>query len=90
MPSPTVVVALGGNALLQRGERLEAEAQHRSARRAAALLAPVTRDSRLVVTHGNGPQVGLLALQNDAYDAVAPYPLDVLGAESEGQIGYVV
>ncbi len=91
MPSaPTVVVALGGNALLQRGERPEAENQHRAARRAAALLAPVARAARLVVTHGNGPQVGLLALMSDAYTTVAPYPLDILGAETEGQIGYVV
>jgi carbamate kinase len=87
---PTVVVALGGNALLRRGERLEAEAQHRAARHAARLLAPVARGTRLVLTHGNGPQVGLLALKDDAYPEVAPYPLDVLGAESEGQIGYVI
>ena len=85
-----VVVALGGNALLRRGERLEADAQHRAAREAALLLAPVARRSRLVVTHGNGPQVGLLALMGDAYSGVHPYPLDVLGAETEGQIGYVV
>jgi carbamate kinase len=87
---PTVVVALGGNALLRRGERLEAEAQHRAARHAARLLAPVARETRLVLTHGNGPQVGLLALKDDAYPEVTPYPLDVLGAESEGQIGYVI
>lgn len=87
---PLVVVALGGNALLHRGEAPEAAAQHRAAREAAALLAPVARDARLVVTHGNGPQVGLLALMGDAYAGVAPYPLDVLGAETEGQIGYVV
>jgi carbamate kinase len=85
-----VVVAVGGNALLQRGERPEAAAQLRAVRAAAALLAPVARASRLVVTHGNGPQVGLLALMSDAYDAVPPYPLDVLGAETEGQIGYIV
>ncbi len=85
-----VVVALGGNALLRRGESLEATTQHHAAREAARLLAPVARGHALVVTHGNGPQVGLLALMGDAYSGVTPYPLDVLGAETEGQIGYVV
>ncbi len=87
---PTVVVALGGNALLRRGQQPDAENQHRAAREAARLLAPVSKLTRLVVTHGNGPQVGLLSLMSDAYEAVAPYPLDVLGAETEGQIGYVI
>lgn len=87
---PTAVVALGGNALLPRGEKLEAAAQLRAARRAAETLAPAAESHRLVVTHGNGPQVGLLALMNDAYGEVDPYPLDVLDAESEGQIGYVI
>ncbi|MCB0827695.1 MAG: carbamate kinase [Solirubrobacterales bacterium] len=86
----TAVVALGGNALLPRGEAPEAAAQLRAARRAAETLAPVAEARRLVVTHGNGPQVGLLALMSDAYEAVAPYPLDVLDAESAGQIGYVI
>jgi carbamate kinase len=93
VPQPsqeTVVVALGGNALLRRGEKLEAASQLRAAREAARMLAPVSERTRLVVTHGNGPQVGLLALMNDAYTSVAPYPLDVLGAETEGQIGYVI
>lgn len=87
---PAAVVALGGNALLPRGERLEAASQLRAARAAAAVLAPAAEDFSLVVTHGNGPQVGLLALMSDAYDEVDPYPLDVLDAESEGQIGYVI
>jgi carbamate kinase len=86
----TAVVALGGNALLPRGERPEAAAQLRAARTAAQTLAPAAARLRLVVTHGNGPQVGLLALMSDAYEGVAPYPLDVLDAESEGQIGYVI
>jgi carbamate kinase len=93
VPQPsqeTVVVALGGNALLRRGEKLEADSQLRAAREAARMLAPVSERTRLVVTHGNGPQVGLLALMNDAYTSVSPYPLDVLGAETEGQIGYVI
>ena len=88
--APTAVVALGGNALLPRGERLEAATQLRAARQAAEALAPAVERYRLVVTHGNGPQVGLLALMSDAYDEVDPYPLDVLDAESEGQIGYVI
>lgn len=84
------MVALGGNALLPRGERLEAASQLRAARGAAAALAPAVDHFNLVVTHGNGPQVGLLALMSDAYEDADPYPLDVLDAESEGQIGYVV
>lgn len=87
---PTVVVALGGNALLRRGERLEAATQARAARDAARILAGAATAHRLVVTHGNGPQVGLLALMNDAYTEVEPYPLDVLGSETVGQIGYVL
>jgi len=85
-----VVVALGGNALLRRGERPTAEAQRRNVRIAAEALAPVARAHQLVVTHVNGPQVGLLALQAAAYEDVRPYPLDVLGAESEGMIGYMI
>jgi len=87
---PLIVVALGGNALLKRGEPLEAQNQLQAAHQAAQLLAPLAARARLVVTHGNGPQVGLLALQGNAYHDVAPYPLDVLGAETEGQIGYVI
>jgi carbamate kinase len=87
---PRVVVALGGNALLRRGEPLEAANQARAAHAAAAALAQVSDTHQLVVTHGNGPQVGLLALIGDAYTETAPYPLDVLGSETEGQIGYVL
>ena len=85
-----VVVALGGNALLRRNEPLDAQTAQRNAKVAAEALVAVAREHRLVVTHGNGPQIGLLALQNEAYDAVRGYPLDVLGAESEGMIGYVL
>ena len=84
------VVALGGNALLRRGEPLEAASQVRAARAAALVLARVSSACQLVITHGNGPQVGLLALMSDAYTETAPYPLDVLGSETEGQIGYVL
>ena len=87
---PRVVVALGGNALLRRGEPLEAANQARAAREAAQALARVVASHQLVVTHGNGPQVGLLALMSDAYPETAPYPLDVLGSETEGQIGYML
>jgi carbamate kinase len=85
-----VVVALGGNALLRRGEPMTADVQRGNIRIAATALAPVAEKHQLVVSHGNGPQVGLLALQSQAYSAVEPYPLDVLGAETEGMIGYVL
>ncbi len=85
-----LVVALGGNALLRRGEAMTAQNQRANVAVAARSLAPVAEAHELVVTHGNGPQVGLLALQGLAYDKVAPYPLDVLGAESEGMIGYMI
>jgi carbamate kinase len=81
-------VALGGNALLPRGEPLRPERQRAAAERAARALAPVVDAHELVVTHGNGPQVGLLALQ--AGDGEGAFPLDVLDAESEGMIGYVL
>jgi carbamate kinase len=87
---PRVVVALGGNALLRRGEPPTAANQLKAAREAAQVLGSVSLETELVVTHGNGPQVGLLSLKEDAYEDDAPYPLDVLDAESEGQIGYVV
>ena len=85
-----LVVALGGNALLQRGQALSADNQRRNVRTAAAALAPLAREHQLVITHGNGPQVGLLALQDAASREDEHYPLDVLGAESEGMIGYLV
>jgi carbamate kinase len=85
-----IVVALGGNALLRRGEPLHADVQRRNSVGAAKALVPIVRKHRVVITHGNGPQVGLLALQADAYKEIAPYPLDILGAESEGMIGYLI
>jgi carbamate kinase len=87
---PRVVVALGGNALLRRDEAPTVEAQRRNVERAVAALREVADRCEIVLTHGNGPQVGLLALLADAYDEVPPYPLDVLGAESEGMIGYLL
>ncbi|NTX80273.1 carbamate kinase [Serratia proteamaculans] len=90
MTKPTVVIALGGNALLRRGEPLEADIQRRNVLLASRQIAALTQDWNVVLVHGNGPQVGLLALQNSAYPQVAPYPLDVLGAESQGMIGYLL
>ena len=85
-----VVAALGGNALLRRGEPLTAENQRANIRVAAQALLPVAEQHDLILTHGNGPQVGLLALQNMAYRPDESYPLDVLDAESEGMIGYLL
>lgn len=86
-----VVAALGGNALLKRGEPLTANAQRANVKIAAEALAKIVRAGhRLVVTHGNGPQVGLLALQGAAYKPDEASPLDVLGAETEGMIGYII
>ncbi len=86
----TVVVALGGNALLRRGDRFGIEAQVANARRAAAMIRRLADHHDLVITHGNGPQVGLLALQSEALVDGPAVPLDVLGAESEGMIGYLL
>ena len=85
-----VVVALGGNALLKRGEPMTAEVQRANVRVAAKALAPIARKHQLVISHGNGPQVGLLALQGAAYKPDEAYPLDVLGAQTEGMIGYMI
>ncbi len=85
-----VVVALGGNALLRRGQAPTAENQRTNVRLAARALAPIAEAHDLVVTHGNGPQVGLLALQGAAYKKGESYPLDVLDAETEGMIGYMI
>ena len=85
-----IVVALGGNALLRRGQPMTAENQRANVRVAAEALAPIAAEHELVISHGNGPQVGLLALQGAAYEAVDTYPLDVLGAQTEGMIGYMI
>ncbi len=85
-----LVIALGGNALLRRGQALSADNQLDNVRIAAAQLARVALKHEVVLTHGNGPQVGLLALQAAAYAAVQSYPLDVLGAQTDGMIGYLL
>ena len=85
-----IVTALGGNALLRRGQPLTAENQRANVRVACEQLARIMPQHEVVIAHGNGPQVGLLALQGAAYEEVEPYPLDVLGAQTEGMIGYVI
>ncbi|MEM5448327.1 carbamate kinase [Paraburkholderia guartelaensis] len=85
-----IVIALGGNALLRRGEPMTAENQRENVRLAATQIAQIAQGNELVIAHGNGPQVGLLALQGEAYKDVPGYPLDVLGAQTEGMIGYMI
>ena len=84
-----IVVALGGNALLRRGQTPDAEVQERNVATAVAALAPLAAAHELVITHGNGPQVGVLALQSASDpNLTTPYPFDVLGAQTQGMIGY--
>jgi carbamate kinase len=85
-----LIVALGGNALVLRGEPADIETQRANILMAVSAIAQLARSHQVVVTHGNGPQVGLLALQSEMLAGVNPYPLDVLGAESEGMIGYLL
>ncbi|MET4130503.1 carbamate kinase [Roseovarius sp. MBR-6] len=85
-----IVVALGGNALLRRGEPMTAEAQHTNVRVAALALADLAQDHQIIVAHGNGPQVGLMALHAAKFAPGNPWPLDILGAETEGMIGYLI
>jgi carbamate kinase len=85
-----IVIALGGNALLKRGQAMSQENQQANVETAARAIAPLVAEHEVVITHGNGPQVGLLSLQSHAYERVDPYSLDVLGAETEGMIGYML
>ncbi len=85
-----IVVALGGNALSRRGEAISASNQRANAAVAAAALAPLIVQHEVVVTHGNGPQVGLLLNETEQDASIPPYPLDVVGAESDGMVGYLV
>lgn len=86
-----VIVALGGNALLRRGEAMTSVNQRENVKHAAGSIAElVSAGHQLTVTHGNGPQIGLLALQSAAYDTASAFPLDLLGAETEGMIGYLI
>jgi carbamate kinase len=86
-----IVISLGGNALLRRGEPMTAAAQRLNVQRAVSAIADVvTAGHRVVISHGNGPQIGLLALQTASYGPDEVYPLDVLGAETEGAVGYMI
>jgi len=85
-----IVIALGGNALLRRGEEMTAENQRENIRIAAKVLAPIIEKHEVLISHGNGPQVGLLSLQSAAYKEVEEYPLDILGAQTQGMIGYMI
>lgn len=87
---PIAVIALGGNALIRRGEALTAETQRKNAKLAAQDIVKLHETHKVVVVHGNGPQVGLLALQNEQCDAAAPYPFDILVAETQGMIGHIL
>ena len=84
-----IVIALGGNAILQRGQSMECHIQRENIAKAAAAIARIAKDHQVILTHGNGPQVGLLSLMNDAYKKVTPYPLDALGAQTQGMIGFM-
>jgi carbamate kinase len=85
-----VVVALGGNALLRRGQPMTVDNQRENVRLACDRLAPIADQHELIISHGNGPQIGLLALEEAAYGEVPQSPLDVLGAETQGMIGYLI
>ena len=85
-----IVIALGGNALLRRGDPMTTEVQRRNIKIAAEAIAPLAAEHSIVVVHGNGPQVGLLSLQAEAYKGAEPYPLDVLDAGTQGMIGYLI
>jgi carbamate kinase len=85
-----IVIALGGNALLRRGDPMTMQVQRRNVKIAAEAIAPLAAGHSIVVVHGNGPQVGLLSLQAEAYKGAEPYPLDVLDAGTQGMIGYLI
>jgi carbamate kinase len=85
-----IVIALGGNALLRRGDPMTTQTQRMNVKIAAEAIAPLAAGHSIVVAHGNGPQVGLLSLQAEAYKGAEPYPLDVLDAGTQGMIGYLI
>lgn len=89
-----IVLALGGNALLARGQALTAENQRENIKNSAASIAAIAKEHEIVVVHGNGPQVGLLMEQNSAYQEYSPettpYPMDVLGSQTCGMVGYML
>jgi carbamate kinase len=84
-----IVAALGGNALLERGESPDTDIQEAHVASAVRALTPLLRHDQVIITHGNGPQVGLLAVESAGNRALShPYPFDVLGAQTQGMIGY--
>lgn len=85
-----VVIALGGNAILRRNQPLEASIQRKNIQTAVKSIAKIAKNHQVIITHGNGPQIGLLALMSTAYNDVSPYPLDALGAQTQGLIGYML
>ncbi len=85
-----IVIAVGGNALLRRGDPMTSEVQRRNIKIAAEAIAPLAAEHSIVVVHGNGPQVGLLSLQAESYHDAEPYPLDVLDAGTQGMVGYLI
>jgi carbamate kinase len=86
-----VVIALGGNALLKRGETMTTEHQRQNVKSAVTAIAQaIEAGHEVIVTHGDGPQIGLLALQENAYDQALASPLDILGAKTDGMIGYII
>ena len=85
-----IVIALGGNALLKRGDPMTVQVQRRNVGIAAEAIAPLAAGNNIVIVHGNGPQVGLLSLQAESYTGAEPYPLDVLDAGTQGMIGYLI
>ncbi|MBI2106467.1 carbamate kinase [Candidatus Woesearchaeota archaeon] len=85
----TIVIALGGNALLQKGEEETASNLIKNIKEACKNIAPIAKHYNIVISHGNGSEIGYLLLQNEiARNKIAPMPLDILGAESQGLIGY--
>ncbi len=85
-----ILLALGGNALIQRGETLEQSTQTKNIAQAAKVIKQLSKEHQIVICHGNGPQVGLLSLMAHAFTEIPPYTLDVLVAESQGMIGYML
>jgi len=87
---PILLVALGGNALIRKGQEGTIEQQFENLKLPVRQIARLSRDYKIIITHGNGPQVGNLLLQQECCDAVPKLPLEILGAQTEGQIGYMI
>lgn len=87
---PVLLVALGGNALIRKGQEGTIDQQFENLRLPLGQVAELTREWRVIITHGNGPQVGNLLLQQECCDAGPKLPLEILVAQTEGQIGYMI